>query len=268
MVRNLAGATALAAVLGLASLTSACATAASAPAPEMAEERPAPTIDQAALDGLSRMSSYLRTLQAFEVTANTEIDEVMEDGQKLQFGGVTTYKIARPDGFMVQIVGDRKVRQIIYDGKTLTVAAPRMGVYAQVAAPATISEVLALAEEKYAIEIPLADLFRWGTEQIPADAIQGAKVIGYANVNGVDADQYAFRGAEVDWQVWIARGSKPFPVKVVITSYNEDESPQYTAELAWKTPKGFAAGTFTFKPPADAVRITVAEAVESTTEGK
>lgn len=255
-------AAAMAALVGLASLTSACATAPSAQEAPVAAAEPAapPVVDQAAIDALTRMSTFLRGLKTFEVAASTEIDEVMDDGQKLQFAGKTTYKVQRPDRMFVQLVGDRKVRQVYYDGKTVTVASPRMGFYAVVDAPPTIAEMLDLARDKYDIEIPLADLFRWGTEQIPADVIQGARVVGYASVNGVDTDHYAFRGAEVDWQIWIARGDRPFPAKVVITSKNEDQSPQYSAELAWSVPSSLPASTFAFKPPQGAVKITVADA--------
>jgi hypothetical protein len=266
-LRNVSTATAFAALMGLASVTAGCASPVTAAvANEVNEERPAPVVDQTAIAALDRMAAFLNTFKTFELTANTEIDEVMDDGQKLQFGATVTYKVRRPDRFFIQMTGDRKVRQLYYNGKTVTLTSPRMGMYTVFAAPPTIGAVLDLADEKYGIDVPLADLFYWGTEKISPDVVQGAKVIGYANINGIDTDHYAFQGAQVDWQIWIQRGNKPFPVKVVITSYNEDESPQYSAELAWKTPGSLPEKTFGFKPPAGAVQISIAEAVEASNE--
>lgn len=259
---RLAVTTAIAAFVGLAGLT-ACASSAPKDPPAASEPAQAAVIDQAAIDALGRMSGFLRSLKSFEVKASTEIDEVMDDGQKLQFGGTTTYKVRQPDRLFVQMVGDRKVRQFYYDGKTVTVASPRMGLYTVVEAPPTISAMIDLARDKYDLEIPLADLFRWGTESIPADLMQGARVVGYANIDGIDTDHYAFRGAEVDWQIWIQRGDKPFPQKIVITSRDEEQSPQYSAELEWTTPKSLADATFAFKPPAGAVQIGIADASDN-----
>ena len=236
----------------------------------LAAEPPAvpAVIDQAAIDALGRMGAFLRTLTTFEVVATTEIDEVMENGEKLQLGGTTTYKVRRPDRMFVQLVGDRKVRQFYYDGATVTVAAPRMGYYAVVDAPATIGAMIDVARDTYAIEIPLADLFRWGTEKIPAEVVEGARTVGYARIGGVDTDHYAFRGAEVDWQIWIQRGEKPFPVKVVITSKTDAQSPQYTAELTWTELASLADDTFKFIPPAGAAQITIAGATDAAAQTK
>lgn len=266
--KQLCAAAARVAVLGLTSVVAACAAGADEPRTQitMPAEAPPESVpavrDEAAIAALTRMSGFLRNLQTFEIVATTEKDEVLDDGQKLQFGGTTTYRLRRPDRMFVQLESDRKVRQLYYNGSTVTVAAPRMGMYAVFDAPQTIAGTIDLAEDKYDIDIPLADLFRWGTEQIPADAVQGARVVGYARIDGADTDHYAFRGAEVDWQIWIQRGDHPFPLKVVITSVGEDQIPQYTAELKWKVVKTWPDSTFVFVPPKGAAKISVADAAE------
>lgn len=219
-----------------------------------------PAVDKVALDALSRMSAYLRTLQAFQVTGQNVREVVDDSDQKLQLLGTTSYKVKRPDGFAIEIAEDRKVREVFYDGKSLTVFAPRMGYYATVPAPSTIRQVLKLAAEKYDITVPLEDLFIWGTDEDWRGDLTYGYVVGYSRVAGQDADQYAFRQKGVDWQIWIARGDKPLPLRVVITGTDDPARPQFESNLTWDTAPQFAANTFAFTAPAGATPIVIKSA--------
>lgn len=219
-----------------------------------------PAVDKGALEALSRMSAYLRTLQSFQVTGQTVREVVEDNDQKLQLLGSTSYKVRRPDGFAIEIAEDRKVRQVFYDGKSLTLFAPRMGYYATIAAPSTIHDVLKLAAEKYDITVPLEDLFIWGTDEDRRGDLIYGYVVGYSRVAGQDADQYAFRQKGVDWQIWIARGDKPLPLRVVITGTEDPARPQFESNLVWDTAPQFAPNTFAFTPPAGATPIVMKSA--------
>lgn len=214
-------------------------------------------VDPASLAALDKMGAYLRTLGSFELKTDTLKDAVLDNGQKVQFAGNADYKVRRPNAFAVTVSDDRKVRQFIYDGKTFTVFSPRMGYYATVPAKPTIGEVLAAAYEKFKIELPLGDLFRWGTADDRRDNITSGVVVGYAKIDGKDADQYAFREGNIDWQVWIQRGDKPLPLKVVITDTSDNAMPEYGAVLHWTPKADFTDATFDFKPPKDAKPITI-----------
>jgi hypothetical protein len=51
---------------------------------------------------------------------------------------------------------------------------------------------------------------------------------------------------EVDWQIWIAQGDRPYPCRYVITSSKVKGSPQYTIDVwNWKTGKEAASDDFT-----------------------
>ncbi len=257
MVKNkLSGAVWLAAAVALSSVAGGVVAATSiAQSAESAQ-----AVDPAAIEALNAMSRYLGALQSFEVKAETETDEVMDDGLKLSFGGTTVYKVRRKDGLFVQLVSDRKVRQFYYDGKTLTVAAPRMGVYAQIDAPPTIGDLLDMMSKDYGIDVPLADLFYWGTDETGAASVLSAHSLGFALINGEDTDHYAFRGQDIDWQIWIRRGDAPTPAKIVITSKNEPGAPVYSAELVWNAAATFEPEMFVFTPPQGALKISVADA--------
>ena len=88
-----------------------------------------------------------------------------------------------------------------------------------------------------------------------ADDIQEALYVGPALIDGTPTDHYAFREAEVDWQIWIAQGDAPVPRKIVITDRTDPSSPQYTATLSWNFRPAFDAQTFAFQAPAGALPI-------------
>jgi len=216
--------------------------------------------DAKAMDALAAMGKYLRTLKTFAVRADTVTDEVLTTGQKLQFAGTVDYLVQAPDRLRAEVRSDRRQRQYIYDGKTVTMNAPRMQYYGTVAAPATIAEALVVAEQKYALDLPLADLFLWGSDKAGLEDIKEAAFIGPATIGGKACDHYAFRQDDVDWQLWIRQGTQPLPCKIVITTTAEPSQPQYAAVLTWNLAPKIDKSSFTFSPPKGASRINIAPA--------
>ena len=221
-----------------------------------------PDVDTAAVQALRRMGAQLRTLQRFTVKAETERDVVTPGGQKVQVDGTFQYDVRRPNGLHADIKTDRKERQLFYDGRTLTVYAPHMNYYASTPAPSTIGAVVDTLEERLGIEMPIADLFRWGTERDGVRDITAAWYVGPASIEGVETDQYAFRQEGTDWQIWIQRGAQPLPRKIVVTTTSEPSQPQYVATLTWDVNARPADSLFTFTPPANAKRIRLRPAAD------
>ena len=236
----LAQVTALIAVV----LLFAASRALAAPTTQAPKTQTAPVLEPEAVDALSKMSAYLRTLKSFEMRSDTVREEVDSHDQKLQFLGTTTYKARAPNGLVVDVAEDRRVRRFVYDGKTASLLAPRMGYYATVAAPPTIRELLDVMSKKYGVAFPLEDLFLWGTDGDHRADLKRGYLVGYARIAGQDADQYAFRGKGIDWQIWIARGDKPLPLRLVIAGTTDPKLPQLEASLNWNTAPKFAADTF------------------------
>ena len=208
-----------------------------------------PPVEPEAMASLDRMGAYLRALRTFTVRSETTTDEVTVDDEKLQFTGTVSMQVRRPDRLRMEVSSDRKDRQFFYDGRTLTIFGQRVGYYATVPAPGTIRELIALAEDKYGVVLPLSDLFRWGAEASPSAAVKEAAVIGLSRVGGVWCDHVAVRQDDVDWQVWIERGKTPLPRKVVITSKTVPTHPQFVAVMNWNVAPTFDEATFRFSPP-------------------
>jgi hypothetical protein len=148
-------------------------------------------------------------------------------------------------------------RQYVYDGKTLTVFDPKTGYYAKVQAPPTIHAALEMASEKYGVTLPLADLFTWSEGDDNAKALTSAHFIGKTRIAGQDANHYAFRQAGIDWQIWIADGDKPAPLRVLLVASDDPARPKFQADLVWDTAPQFVEDTFVFAPPANSRSIDI-----------
>lgn len=230
--------------------------AAAAPKAPPAAAAPVAVVEPEAVQALTRMTAYLSTLTSFQIMAETSTDLVMYDGQILKLDGVNQYTVRRPDGFVVEVATPYKVRRLIYDGKQMTVYAPELGYYATVEAPPTSREALDAAYDRYGLQVPLADLFRWADPNRPDSApLTEAMVVGASKVGGVEADQYAFREEGIDWQIWIQKGDRPVPLKLVIVDRSNPDRPQFEARLRWNMAPSITASTFAFKPAKDEMLI-------------
>jgi hypothetical protein len=205
---------------------------------------------------LKRMSAYLMSLNTAGITSEGSLDVVTDDGQRIQLDGVTTYKIRKPNGFVIDYVSDAKSRRFIYDGKQFTVYSPKLDFYATVPAPATNREVLDTLYNRFGIALPLEDLFRWNDPNgLRADKLKSGFQAGTATLDGVPTDHYAFREDDVDWEIWIEKGDRPVPRKVVIVDRTDPNRPTFIARLKWTVNPTFSDRDFAFVPDKDAKRI-------------
>jgi hypothetical protein len=220
----------------------------------------APAIAPTAIPALEAMGAYLRTLKAFQVEAVSSREEVLDNGLKAESSGHTMLLARLPDRLYVDSTGDRRQRQYYYDGKEFTLYARRPNLYATAPAPATVAELASTLDEKYGIEMPLVDLFRWGTSSTATSAITEAVDLGASAVDGVSCQHYAFRQEGLDWQIWIQRGDFPLPRRMVLTTTTDEARPQYEASYTWNLAPAFSDAAFTFVPPAGAQKIVFAAA--------
>ena len=216
----------------------------------------APALDPAAIDALKRMSSYLGSLQSFSLKADMATDLVLEGGQKIQVDNTVEMAVRKPDRLYVESYSPSHLRELTYDGKTLTMYGEPSMYYASVPTGKTIAELIDIGAKKYGIELPLADLFFWGSAQ--EAKLQSAVRVRPEIVNGKRCQLYAYRQEGADWQACITDGEQALPLKLVVTTVNDPVQPQNVYRLQWQTCPEFSADLFTFKPPKGAQRIELA----------
>jgi hypothetical protein len=216
-------------------------------------------VNTIALERLNAMGAYLRSLKGFSLTADVTSDLVLDSGQKIETANTVVISARMPDRFYVDNSSAVRHRQVYYDGKTVTIYAEKLKYYGTFAAPTTIAATLEVAARKYDLEVPLADLFLFGTDRSDTKSITEALYTGPERVGGVLCDQFAFRQPGVDWQVCIERGKNPLPRKLVVTSSDEPGQPQHRSVLTWKIGAVPSDATFKFVPPKGATPIAVKE---------
>jgi hypothetical protein len=218
-----------------------------------------PAIDPDAMAALNKMGTYLRSLKAFQIRAAITSEKVLDDGQKVQSDSVADMLVDKPDKLRLEANGDQQHRLFFYDGKTFTLFAQRLNYYATAPAPPTILELVDKLQDKFEIELPLVDLFYWGTSRAAVNEIKSATDLGPSSVGGVTCEQFAFRQDEIDWQIWIQSGDYPLPRKLVISTLTDEARPQYMSVYTWNLAPSFDDRAFVFDAPKDASKISFAD---------
>ena len=114
-------------------------------------------------------------------------DLVLESGQKVQVDNTVEMAVRKPNHLYVESYNASHLRELTYDGKTLTMYGEPSKYYASVPTGKTIAELIDVAATKYGIELPLADLFFWGSAQEAKLHIGGAHRPGTAGWQAVPA---------------------------------------------------------------------------------
>jgi len=214
-------------------------------------------VDQASIQALKDMGAHLQSLKRFRVSTELTGERVLADGQKLQHTATADMDVERPNKLRALMHSARSERQLFYDGKTVTLYTPAQKYYSTVEFSGTLGELIGRLKERYGVEVPLSDLFLWGTPAAPLDKIQSAMNAGQDYIDDDLCDHYAFRQANADWQIWITTGSKPLPRKVVITNRADEARPQSVSLIDWNLKPAFKDAVFKFTPPKGATKIEI-----------
>jgi hypothetical protein len=245
--------------LGLLAMSLAAPSAYAQTAPAGTATSAASAVDPAPIQALKDMGAFLQTLKRFQVSTELTGERVLADGQKLQHTATADLDVERPNKIRALMHSARSERELIYDGKTVTLYTPAQKYYSTVEFGDTIGKLIDRLEERYGVELPLSDLFLWGTPAAPLDKIESAMNAGQDFVGDDLCDHYAFRQAKADWQIWITTGSKPLPRKVVITNRTDEARPQSVSMIDWNLKPNFKDSVFKFTPPKGASKIEIVQ---------
>jgi len=214
-------------------------------------------VDPASIQALKTMGAYLQTLKRFQVTSEVTGERVLADGQKLQHTAMAKLDVARPNKLRAAMSSPRSQRDLYYDGKAVTLYAPAQKYYSTVEFNETLGQLIDQLESRYAVQVPLSDLFVWGTPAAQVDKIESAMNAGQDIVGGAVCDHYAFRQGQIDWQIWIAAGDQPLPRKIVITNRADEARPQSVTMISWNVKPTFTDAAFKFTPPKGSTKIDI-----------
>jgi hypothetical protein len=224
-------------------------------APAATPAATANAVDLASIQALKDMGAHLQTLKRFQLTTELSGERVLADGQKLQHTAVAELDVARPNMLRARMTSARSQREIFYDGKTVTLFTPAQKYYSTFEFTDNLGGLVNKLEERYGVEMPLYDLFVFGTPAARFDKIESAMNAGQDFIDDDLCNHYAFRQSNVDWQIWITTGSKPLPRKLVITNRSDDARPQSVSLMDWNLKPTFKDSVFKFTPPKGATAV-------------
>jgi hypothetical protein len=218
---------------------------------------PAAGPDPEATAILRAMTDHLSSLPRFSVNGHGILEVVLTSGQKLQFDNDVTLTLERPNKLVATRRGEVTEQGLWFDGENLSLFSPDKGFYAAATGPKTIDAALDFARDEMDLVAPAGDLlYTDAFASLIADTTAGFVVSKRAWIGGQSCSHLAFRKPGVDFQIWIANGAQPWPLKYVLTTTDMPASPQYTVTLSdWNMAPRIDPGTFTFTPPAGAKRI-------------
>jgi len=209
---------------------------------------------------LKAMSDYLAAQKAISFDYDTNLEIVTRQQEKVGLASSGTLVLNRPDKVRVTRMGGFANVEMAFDGKTLTLLGKNANLYAQIEAPGTIDQLVDVLRDKYHRPVPAANLLMSDPYKELMPEVKEAKDLGSGVIHGVECDHLAFRTKEVDWQIWIAQGARPYPCRYVITSKTVKASPQYTIDIwAWKTANEVASDGFKLAIPPDAKKLAPEE---------
>jgi len=210
-------------------------------------------IDEQADRILREMGEYLGSAGEFSFRADVSYDEFAIWDQEIQFGGVATIAVRRPDRLDVAYHGDNRQSRVLFNGETLVFYDLRTNLYATMETPGEIDKAIDRLFEQYGTSVPIADLLYSDPYKTLIENADFGVVVGQHSVDGTPSYHLAFSGEVLDWQIWIENGPRPLPRQLVITYKEEPGAPQYRARFTnWDFQPRLSDHNFDFVPPANA----------------
>lgn len=241
----------------------ALAAAVGAP-PAWAQQAAAPAIHPVATQLVDAMAKELAALKAAEIATEYAVDVTLETGQKLQYAGVSTVLLQRPNKLRSERLGQRGSAVFTYDGKQVSFFIKPQNYFAVREAPASIDETLDFALDRLDMAPPGVDLLYADGGAGILEGVTSGLYVGTATIAGRSCHHLAFRAPDVDLQLWIEAGDRPLPCRYLISTLDVEGRPEMSVTFrTWNTSPAIPAGSFDTNPPAGAKPIPFAVAEEA-----
>ena len=209
---------------------------------------------------LKAMSDYLAGQTAISFGFDSTLEVVTSEEQKLALASSGTLTLNRPDKIRVARSGGFVDSEILFDGATLTLLGKNANEFTQVDAKGTVDQLIDVLKDKYNRPLPAADLLMSNPYQELMDGVYDSKDLGSGVIDGKECDFLAFRKDEVDMQIWVAQGDKPYPCAFVVTSKRMAGGLEYSIQVRdWKAGDEVAKDDFAFANSTNAAKIEISE---------
>jgi hypothetical protein len=210
------------------------------------------------------MSDFLAAQKSISFDVESTLEVVTTEGQRLALASSGAVEISRPDKIRFERKGGFADIEAVFDGTTLSLLGRNLNLYAQVSAPGSIDQLIDVMRDKYGRPLPAADLLMSDSYKQLMSDVKDVKYLGFGVILGQMCEHVAMRAEDVDVQLWIAEGEKPYPCRYTITSRTVPGEPQYSIDIwNWKSSTEASNADFTFTPPAGAQSVEPAKLTDT-----
>ena len=205
---------------------------------------------------MKAMSDYMAGQKAISFAYDSIFEVVTKDHQTIGLASSGTIVMRRPDKIRATRSGGFANVEMLFDGKMLTMLGKNANAYAQMDFTGSIDQLIDELKNKHDRPLPAADLLMTDVYGQLMPDVTDIKDLGSGVIGGIECDHFAFRNKEVDWQIWIAQGDRPYPARYVIKSVKVADGPSYSIQIRdWKTGDKVAADDFGFPNTTKAKKI-------------
>jgi len=209
---------------------------------------------------LTKMAEFLGGTPSFRVNLRAAYDAVQPSGQKIEFDESRTITLNRPDRLRVE--GERSdgaKTLTVFTGKEIVLVDFGSDVYATAPQPGSLDDTIVYFVRDLGMRLPLAAML---LSRLPAefqDRVRSVDYVEKTSIDGTAVHHLAARTDTVDFQVWVADGDKPLPLRVVLTYKTEPGEPQFRAQFSdWNLAPAIDEATFSAQVPAGLQKVAFA----------
>lgn len=219
---------------------------------------------------LRNMAEFLGGAKSFNVNVRAGYDAVQDSGQKIEFGEARNVTVSRPDRMRVEAERSDGARtDAVFTGKEIMLVDRERNVYATASQPGDLDQSIVYFVRDLGMRLPMAVLLM---SRLPAELNARVRSVDYVEktrIRGAVAHHLAARSDTADFQVWVADGDRPLPLRVVISYKNAKGEPQFWADLMdWNFAPVITASTFDATPPEQAQKVAFAAQLASASARK
>ena len=213
-------------------------------------------ISPAAKTALERMSKTLKS-GAFSFRSRTVRAYAGPNGELLHIEHSMKITVQHPDRLQVDAVGDDASSKIFYDGKNLVIYRVTQKQYSSIPAPASIDEMIPVAESRMKVDFPLAALLTDDPEKSLLSGVTSGGQVGTAKIDGTPCRHFFFiQSPDLELELWLEDNDRALPRRVFVTYRSLPGHPTFLADLSnWDLSIHPSNDDFEFHPPAGVARV-------------
>ena len=217
-----------------------------------------PALSKEASDILVHMTDFIAAAPAFTMIVDSGNEELQKSGQLLEFGAHVTLAVRRPSQANLRIDARNGANAtLILDGEAISVFSVKENsyFYDSTGQPGDINTSLDFLAARLGVPRELGFFF---SKDLTASLsrVKSGYYVGESTIAGVLCDHLALRNEKLDVQVWIEKGNKPAPRRLVITHKDLQGQPRVWIQFTdWDFSPDLSESMFTHSPPQDAERV-------------